>query len=150
MFGEYNFASGDDTETVFAALRSVIPDRHDKYGLADQWDGRTCAICGRRGGTAACQARVGRQLDTRSGWRAPDALYSASGAVLARIPNGAPDRHVGQELDIQATYTPSPRIQLHGGYAHIFTGPFLKAATPGRSYSAPYVMVTTMLLGLEK
>ena len=60
------------------------------------------------------------------------------------------DRHVGQELDIQATYTPSPRIQLHGGYAHIFTGAFLKAATPGKSYSAPYMMVTTMLLGLEK
>ena len=81
---------------------------------------------------------------------ATDALYSASSAVIARIPTGAPDRHVGQELDIQATYTPSPRIQLHGGYAHIFTGAFLKAATPGKSYSAPYVMVTTMLLGLEK
>ena len=39
---------------------------------------------------------------------------------------------------------------MHGGYAHIFTGAFLKAATPGKSYSAPYVMVTTMLLGLEK
>ena len=81
---------------------------------------------------------------------ATDALYSASGAVIARIPTGAPDRHVGQELDIQATFTPSSRIQLHGGYAYIFPGAFLKAATPGKSYSAPYVMVTTMLLGLEK
>ncbi len=63
---------------------------------------------------------------------------------------GAPDRHVGQELDIQATFTPSVRIQLHGGYSHIFPGAFLKAATPGESFSGPYVMVTTMLLGLER
>ncbi len=74
----------------------------------------------------------------------------ASGAVLGRIATGALNRHVGQELDIQATYTPSVRVQVTGGYAHLFTGSFLKAATPGRFYSSPFVMVTTMLLGLEK
>ena len=32
--------------------------------------------------------------------------------------------------------------QVAAGYAHIFTGGFLKQATPGASYSHPYVMVT--------
>jgi hypothetical protein len=63
---------------------------------------------------------------------------------------GATDRHVGQEADFQATYSPSVRVQLTGGYAHLFAGGFLKAATPGKSYNFPFVMVTTMLLGLEK
>ena len=40
----------------------------------------------------------------------------------------------------------SPQLQLAVGYAHIFTGPFLKAATPGASYSHAYVMVTYAFL----
>ena len=40
----------------------------------------------------------------------------------------------------------TPRIQLAAGYAHIFSGAFLKEATPGASYSHPYVMVTYVFL----
>ena len=40
----------------------------------------------------------------------------------------------------------TPQLQLAGGYAHIFTGAFLKQATPGASYSHPYVMVTYVFL----
>ena len=40
----------------------------------------------------------------------------------------------------------TPQIQLAAGYAHMFTGAFLKQATPGASYSAPYVMVTYVFL----
>jgi hypothetical protein len=75
-----------------------------------------------------------------------DALYAAGGAVLARVPAGAASAHVGQELDIQASRALSPQIQLAAGYAHIFTGAFLKEATPGASYSHPYVMVTYVFL----
>ena len=39
-----------------------------------------------------------------------------------------------------------PQIQIAGGYAHLFTGPFLKEATPGQNYSYPYVMVTYVFL----
>lgn len=152
-FGEYNFASGDDIpgDGTRGTFDQLYPTGHDKYGLADQVGWKNIHHL-RTGVEARPHAKLALAGSYHSFWlaSATDALYSAGGAVLARIPTGAPDRHVGQELDIQATYTPSPRIQLHGGYAHIFTGPFLKAATPGRSYSAPYVMVTTMLLGLEK
>ena len=153
-FGEYNYASGDDTPgRRRCAARSIssIRRRTTSTGSPIRSAGRTFTICG-RASRSRPHAKLALAGSYHSFWlaSATDALYSAGGAVLARIPTGAPDRHVGQELDIQATYTPSPRIQLHGGYAHIFTGAFLKAATPGKSYSAPYVMVTTMLLGLEK
>ena len=152
-FAEYNYASGDATpgDGARGTFDQLYPTAHDKYGLADQVGWKNIHHV-RTGLEARLHARVAVAGSYHSFWLASptDALYSAGGAVLARIPAGAPDRHVGQELDIQATYTPSPRIQLHGGYAHMFTGAFLKAATPGQSYSAPYVMITTMLLGLEK
>lgn len=151
--GEYNYASGDKTagDGVRGTFDQLYPTPHDKYGLADQVGWKNIHHL-RTGLEMRPHAKLSLAGGYHSFWlaSATDALYTAGSAVLARIPTGAPNRHVGQELDIQATFTPSPRIQLHGGYAHIFTGAFLKAATPGKSYSAPYVMVTTMLLGLEK
>ena len=66
--------------------------------------------------------------------------------VVARVPGGAADRHVGQELDAQAFYSLSPQVQLAGGYAYVFPGKFLQEATPGAAYSYPYVMVTYVFL----
>jgi hypothetical protein len=75
-----------------------------------------------------------------------DALYAASGAALARVAGGATDSHVGQELDVQISRNVTPQIAVAAGYAHMFTGAFLKQATPGASYSQPYVMVTYVFL----
>jgi len=77
---------------------------------------------------------------------ANDAIYNAGSAVLARVATGAASRHVGQEIDVQVSRALTPQIQLAAGYAHMFTGAFLKQATPGASYSAPYVMVTYVFL----
>ena len=152
-FGEYNYASGDAApgDGVRGTFDQLYPTAHDKYGLADQVGWKNIHHL-RTGLEARPNAKLALTGSYHSFWLASayDALYSAAGAVVARTLTGAPDRHVGQELDLQATYTPSPRIQIHGGYAHMFPGAFLRATTPGRSYSAPYVMVTTMLLGLER
>jgi hypothetical protein len=75
-----------------------------------------------------------------------DGLYNAGGAVIAQVPGGAADRHVGQEIDAQASYALSAQVQVGGGYAHIFPGKFLKRATPGSAYGYPYVMVTYIFL----
>ena len=40
----------------------------------------------------------------------------------------------------------TPQLQLAAGYAHIINGGFLKEATPGASYSYPYVMATYVFL----
>ena len=47
---------------------------------------------------------------------------------------------------VQVTRALTPQLQLAAGYAHIFTGDFLKQATPGASYSHPYVMATYVFL----
>ena len=75
-----------------------------------------------------------------------DALYAASGAVLARVPAGAASTKVGQEIDIQVARPLSPQLALAAGYARLFAGPFLEQATPGRSYTGPFVMLTYVFL----
>ncbi len=65
---------------------------------------------------------------------------------MARVATGAADRHVGQEIDVQVSRALTPQIQAAAGYAHIVPGAFLKEATPGASYSHPYVMVTYVFL----
>ena len=60
-------------------------------------------------------------------------------SIVARSTSPAVPRHVGQELDVQATFTGPHRMNVAAGYAHIFPGAFLDAVTPGRSYSYPFV-----------
>jgi hypothetical protein len=147
--GEYNFASGDDdpgdgTRGTFDQLYATA---HDKYGLADQVGWRNIH-----------DVRVGFDLSPfkatpitvnyHSYWLAEsrDALYAASGAVLARVPVGAASRKVGQEIDVQMIRPLSPQLALNAGYSHLFAGPFLEQATPGRSYTGPFVMLTYVFL----
>ena len=49
---------------------------------------------------------------------------------------------VGQELDLQTSYTVPRQVQIAGGFGHIFPGTFLKNATRGVSYNFPYTQVT--------
>jgi hypothetical protein len=149
LTGEYNYASGDDdpADGVRGTFDQLYPTGHDKYGLADQI-----------GWKNVHHARAGVELSPLKGlpitanyhswWRAArrDGIYNAGSAPLARVAAGAADRHVGQELDLQVSRAITPQVQAAAGYAHIFTGPFLKQATPGASYSHPYVMVTYVFL----
>ncbi len=149
VLGEFNYASGDAVpgDGIRGTFDQLYPTGHDKYGLSDQVGWKN--IRHLRGGLELTP-RKGLVVSGsyHSSWLAEsrDALYNAGGAVLARIATGAPDSHVGQELDAQAMFTLSPQIQVGGGYAHIMPGAFLKQATPGASYSAPYVMVTYVFL----
>jgi hypothetical protein len=149
LVGEYNHASGDKdaSDGIRGTFDQLYPTPHDKYGLADQI-----------GWKNVHHVRAGLELtpfrglpvaaNYHSWWLAErgDAAYAAGGAPLARVAGGATDRHVGQEIDLQVSRAVTPQIQLAAGYAHIFTGPFLKQATPGTSYSHPYVMVTYVFL----
>ncbi|MNC91456.1 hypothetical protein D3C83_77240 [compost metagenome] len=66
--------------------------------------------------------------------------------MLARPAGGNAAAHVGREFDVQVTRTLMPQVALAAGWAHIVPGAVLKAATPGASYSHPYVMVTYVFL----
>jgi len=149
LTGEYNYASGDEdaTDNVRGTFDQLYPTPHDKYGLADQIGWKN--VHHARAGFEITPVRaLPVQVNYHSWWLADknDAIYTAGSAVLARVANGAADSHVGQELDFQVARALAPQLQVAAGYAHIFTGKFLKAATPGASYSHPYVMLTYVFL----
>lgn len=149
LIGEYNYASGDKdpTDGVRGTFDQLYPTGHDKYGLADQIGWKNI-----RHVRAGLEFTPVKGLPVTTGyhswWLAEvrDGLYNAGSAPLARVITGAAARHVGQEIDIQLTRAVTPQLQLAAGYAHIFTGDFLKQATPGASYSHPYVMATYVFL----
>ena len=146
---EFNYASGDEnpTDGTRGTFDDLYPTPHDKYGLANQVGWRNIR-----------HVRAGIELSPFTGWpvvanyhswwvnEKRDGLYSAVGALLARVAAGAASSHVGQEIDVQTTRAITPQLQVAAGYAHIFTGRFLKEATPGASYSYPYVMATYVFL----
>jgi hypothetical protein len=149
LTSEYNFATGDDnpTDGRRQTFDQLYPTGHDKLGLADQVGWRNVHHL-REGFEFSPFKATPISLNYHSWWLAEktDGLYAASGAQIARVAGGAASSHVGQELDIQVTRALTQQIQLAAGYAHMFTGAFLKQATPGASYSAPYLMVTYVFL----
>ena len=146
---EFNYASGDEnpTDGRRGTFDDLYPTPHDKYGLANQVGWRNIR-----------HVRAGLELlpftglpvvvNYHSWWvnEKRDGLYSAVGVLLARVAAGAASSHVGHEIDVQASRAITPQLQLAAGYAHIFTGGFLKEATPGASYSYPYIMATYVFL----
>ena len=150
FFGEYNYASGDANRTdgTRGTFDQLYPTGHDKYGLADQVGWRNIRHA-RAGVELKPSATWGVNGGYHSWWLASvtDALYSASGAAVARSAAGTAGSHVGQEVDMQVAYNYSPQLQIGGGYAYLMPGEFLTNTTPGHAYSYPYLMVTYVFLG---
>jgi hypothetical protein len=142
---EYNYASGDhnSTDGKRGTFDQLYATAHDKYGLADQvgWKNIRSARAGVDFKPMKKLAILGRY---DAWWLADshDALYSAAGSVIARVPAGTAGRFVGWELDSVVAYTLSPQFQFVGGFGHIFPGTFLNHATPGTSYNFPYATTT--------
>jgi hypothetical protein len=149
LTSEYNFATGDarGTDGTRATFDQLYPTGHDKLGLADQVGWRNVHHL-REGFEFSPLKATPIAVNYHSWWLAErtDGLYAANGNRIAFVAGGAASSHVGQEIDIQVTRALTPQLQLAGGYAHMFTGAFLKQATPGKSYSAPYVMATYVFL----
>jgi hypothetical protein len=145
VFVESNYASGTKNPTghTWGTFDQIYPSSHDKLDFADQ--------VGRRN---IQQVRVGVEETIGSKWKlwqsyedlwlatTHDALYASSGAIsVAAVPT-APSRHIGQEVDFSAEYQVNKKITAGFGYARLFTGRFLKTATPGRNYGYPFVYLT--------
>lgn len=147
--GEYNAATGDRNpkDGVRGTFDQLYPTPHDKYGLADQVGWRNIHHV-RFGTELARLKRWPMTANYHTWWLADrhDGLYLASGALLARIADGSAPRHVGQEVDLQVLHALTPQLQVAAGYAYVMPGGFLKSATPGAHYSAPFVMATYVFL----
>jgi Alginate export len=149
LAAEYNFASGDadPADGIRGTFDQLYPTAHDKYGLADQVGWRNIHHL-RFGVEVTPLKSTPVSVNYHSYWLAErrDALYAASGAPLARVPAGAASRRVGYEIDVQFSRPLFPQLALTAGYSHLVAGPFLRQATPGSSYSGPFVMVTYVFL----
>ncbi len=149
LIAEYNYASGDadGTDGVRGTFDPLYASGHDKYGLADQVGWRNI-----RHVRVGVDATLLPATPVSVNWHhyqlanAADALYAASGAVVARMPGGAAGGSVGQEFDAQVVRPLTPQLTLAAGYAHLLPGTFLKAATPGKSYTTSFVMLTYAFL----
>jgi hypothetical protein len=149
VIGEYNYASGDRDpgDGKRQTFDQLYPTPHDKYGLADQVGWKN--IHHVRAGVEVTPLKgMPVTANYHSWWLAEsrDALYNVASTPIARVAGGAANSHVGQEIDVQVSKAIFPQLQLAAGYAHIFTGAFLKEATPGASYSHPYVSATYIFL----
>ena len=145
LVAEYNYASGDETpgDGVQQTFDQLYPTGHDKLGLADQVGWRNIHDI-RAGVEYKATGKLTLTGFYHSWWLASrtDALYNAAGAAIVKVANGSAGRHVGQEADVQMTYTLNATTSIGAGYANIFPGTFLKNATPGKQYRVPYVMLT--------
>ncbi|MGE3512828.1 MAG: alginate export family protein, partial [Vicinamibacterales bacterium] len=152
LLSEYNYASGDadPADGRRGTFDQLYPTPHDKYGLADQvgWKNVHHLRIALDLAPWAPWARWPMNVGYHAWWlaEARDALYTAGGASIARVAAGAGSRHVGQEVDVQLSRMVTPQLQVAAGYAHIVPGKFLEQATPGASYSAPFVMATYIFL----
>jgi len=149
LTGEYNYASGDSNpaDGIRGTFDQLYATAHEKYGLADQVGWRN--IHHVRAGFDVSPAKATPvAVNYHTYWLAErrDALYSASGASIARVAAGAASTRVGQELDVQVSRALFAQLSLTAGYSHLFAGPFLKQASPGASYSGPFVMATYVFL----
>jgi hypothetical protein len=147
---EYNYATGDGNakdgqRNTFDQLYSTA---HDKYGLSDQVGWKNIHHT-RTGAEWKMPWKMlpKWQMSVRYSdyWLADahDALYNTSNSVVAKSASGSAGRWVGQGLDFVNMVQISKITQLGGGVAHIFPGTFLKIATPGQSYTSPYLFFQT-------
>lgn len=145
IFTEYNYASGNGNPSghTWGTHDQLYPSAHDKMDLADQFGWRNIEDF-----RIGMDQRLGRKLVLTEMfddlWLATknDAVYGTSGAVAVAAHPKATSKHLGTELDLIAEYKENRHLTYGLGFAHIFTGPFLNQATPGKDYNYPYGYVT--------
>jgi hypothetical protein len=145
FFVDYSFASGDGNRSDGRqhTLRQLFPTH--KWGTADDLAWRNIH-----------EPLVGVQIEPRRKWRTTlqfrelflasrqDGLYGFSGAELVRNP-AATSSHIGQEVNLQVNYRFSTRLDILGGYGHLFKGTYLKQSMPEHGVNVAFLMWTYKL-----
>ena len=144
-FVEYNYATGNRNPQgkTWTTHDQIYPSSHDKMDFADQFGWRN--IEDLRAGVMENVAKRWTFTEMINNvWLATknDAVYAENGAASVAADPRARSRHLGTELDLIATFKQNAHITYGFGFAHLFTGAFLKEATPGKSYNYPFAYVT--------
>ena len=147
LFVEYNYATGSASAKLGQrnTFDQLYPTAHDKYGSLRSSGLEKYPPRPRRSGVEV-RSRWSMSARYSDYWlaNAHDALYNTSNA--RRRANG---RRVGRTMG-----GPGSRFResdarcrrsrtIGAGFSHIFPGTFLKMATPGQNYTAPYLFFET-------
>ena len=130
LYGEYNHASGDrnPTDGKSQTFDNLFPTNHNKYGYIDFISLKNMNDY-MIGTSVKPHARLLVSADFH--WLTLDAKESAwfnvAGAGgTVRPANVNADTHLGEELDLLATYKLTERVSLMVGYSLFIAGPFAK------------------------
>ncbi len=128
LYGEYNHASGDRNphDGKSQTFDNLYPTNHNKYGFMDFVSLKNINdfMAG-----ASVKPHMRLLLSAEFHWFVLDAKESAwfnAGGGNFRTANANADPHLGEELDLLASYKVSEHLSLLGGYSHFFAGPFAK------------------------
>lgn len=138
FYAEYNHASGDrdNADGTFGTFDNLYPTNHNKYGLIDFVSLKN--INDFMIGTSV-KPDPKLLIASEFHWFLLDgkesAWFNASGGVY-RAANSAASPHLGEEIDVYATYPVNPYLSALVGYSHFFAGPF--AEDTGRSDDANF------------
>lgn len=126
VYGEFNHASGDRNPTngISGTFDNLYPTNHNKYGYMDfiAWKNINDFMIG-----AGVKPHPRLTFSTDLHWFVLDAKESAwfnAGSGVFRAANASAGRHLGQELDLFATYKLTEHLSFLGGYSRFFSGPF--------------------------
>jgi hypothetical protein len=145
-YGEYNHASGDRNPTngKFQTFDNLFPANHNKYGYID-----LVSLKNINDFMAGTSVKPYQRLlfSADFHWFVLDAKESAwfnvagaGGTVRAANANASP--HLGNEVDLLATYQMTARLGFAAGYSRFFAGPF--AEDTGAHDDANFVYTQTI------
>jgi hypothetical protein len=145
VFAEYNYASGtkNPNGNTWGTHDQIYPSSHNKMDFADQFGWRNI-----RDIRAGVDEKAGKRWTftemVDDVWLATknDAVYASSGAISVAAHPGATSSHLGAELDLIAEYKQNRHVSYGAGFCHLFTGRYLKDATPGKAYNYPFTYVS--------
>ena len=144
-FVEYNYASGNSNprSNTWGTHDEIYPSSHDKMDFADQFGWKNISDL-RVGVMEKVLKRFEISEVVDNVWLATknDAVYAASGAASVPADPRATSSHLGTELELIGSFKQNEHITYGLGYARLFTGTFLKEATPGKDYNYPFAYVT--------
>jgi hypothetical protein len=131
-WAEYKQASGSHAGSAHSAtFDQLAAAYHDKFGHMDLFGWRNLKTF-RTQETLTLRKSLALNVmyQDHTLFSASDALYSGSGARIARSDKGTAGTHVGQELDSFLTFKKGSHT-FYAGFGHFFKEEFVKNTTPG-------------------
>jgi hypothetical protein len=126
---EYNQATGDkdSSDSTNNTFIPLYQSTHDPYGLMDffRWQNMR-EVAASLSLFVTNKLKIIPQVNFFWLMSTNDSWYSSTGAALRTDRSGLRSHYVGQEVSLRASYEVNKNIKLESGYAHFFSGGYVK------------------------